>query len=79
VASFFRFLRTKNRTREGPIRTFSLLTDEIKISFHESLPVHQVLARKIKERKALRMANQEIADNLKISRKTVEKALTINT
>ena len=41
------------------------------------LPVHQVLASKIKQLKALGMTNQEIADTMKIGRKTVAKGLTM--
>lgn len=63
------------RTREGPIRTASLLPFQIKIPFYESLPIHQVFADKIKQLKALGMTNQEIAERMKISRKTVKKGL----
>jgi hypothetical protein len=63
------------RTRQGPIRTESLLPIQIKIPLNETIPVYQKLASKIKELKALGMSNEEIAAKLKINRKTVGKGL----
>ena len=65
------------RTRSLPIRTFALMPVQIKITLPDSPPVHQVLATKIKQMKTLGMTNQEIADSMKISRKTVKKGLTM--
>jgi hypothetical protein len=71
------FFVEKIRTREGPIRTASLLPFQIKIPFNEDVPVYQKLSQKIKELKALGMSNQEIADSMKISRKTVRKGIIL--
>jgi hypothetical protein len=65
------------RTRQGPVRTKSLLPVQIKIPLNETIPVYQKLASKIKELKALGMSHDEIATRLKINRKTVGKALNL--
>ena len=67
------FSEEKLRTREGPIRTAAFLPFQIKIPFPDSPPVSQVLASKIKQFKALEMTNQEIAQRMKIGRKTLKK------
>jgi DNA-binding CsgD family transcriptional regulator len=40
------------------------------------VPVYQKLSQKIKELKALGMTNQDIANSMKVSRKTVWKGLS---
>ncbi len=65
----------KWRTRQGPIRTESLLSVKIKIPLNETIPIYQKLASKIKELKVLGMSHEEIASKLKINKKTVSKAL----
>jgi hypothetical protein len=50
---------------------------QIKIPCHQSLPVYQVLAPKIKELHALGLSNKDIAARLKINKKTVAKGLTV--
>jgi len=39
------------------------------------MPIYQILSPKIKELKALGLSNEDIADRLKINRKTVKKGL----
>ena len=73
------FLYKKWRTRQGPIRTESLLPCRIKIPLNETVPIYQKLANKIKELKALGMSNEEIAAKLQINRKTVGKSLAFET
>jgi len=63
------------RTQEGPIRTVSQISMQVKIPCHQTLPIHEVLAPKIRELKALRMTNRDIAAKLRIDRKTVAKAI----
>ncbi len=63
------------RTRSQPIRTISLLPVKIKITTTENIPLCQKLAPKIRELKALGLTHNEIACRLKISLKTVKRAL----
>ncbi|MBX7065619.1 MAG: hypothetical protein K1X28_00170 [Parachlamydiales bacterium] len=70
--------RSLLRTREGPIRTASLLPCQIKIPFSEDVPVYQKLSQKIKELKALGMTNEEIGNKLQTTRKTIRKGLNYN-
>ncbi|PIS03101.1 MAG: hypothetical protein COT85_03490 [Chlamydiae bacterium CG10_big_fil_rev_8_21_14_0_10_42_34] len=65
------------RTRSSPIRTSALLPVQIKIPCNEDIPVYQRISQKIKELKALGLTNQEIADSMKIGRKTVTAGLSI--
>ena len=65
------------RTRWVPIRTMSLIQVKIKITFDQTIPLYQKLASKIKELKALGLSNKTIAAKLKISRKTIRKALLV--
>ena len=58
-----------------PIRTFLQIPVQIKITLNEFMPIHQKLASKIKELKALGMTNVEIAFRLKINNKIISKAL----
>jgi hypothetical protein len=69
------FFKIKNRTRQEPIRTISLIPCQIKIPLNQLTAVYQKLAPKIKELKALGMSNETIAKMLKIDRKTVGKGL----
>ena len=48
---------------------------QVKIPCHQTLPIYQVWASKIKELKALGLSNEEIAIRLKIDKKTVGKGL----
>ncbi len=48
---------------------------QVKIPCHQTLPIYQVLASKIKELKVLGLSNNEIAICLKIYKKTVVKGL----
>ncbi len=66
------------RTRSQLIRTLSLIQMKIKIAIEQIVPLYQKLAPKIRELKALGMTNVEISERLKISRKTVRKALSVN-
>jgi len=63
------------RTKEGPIRTVSQIPMKLKVPCHQTLPIHEVLAPKIRELKVLGMTNRDIALRLKIDRKTVKKGL----
>ena len=65
----------KWRTRWVPIRTISLISAKIKITFDQPMPLYQRLAPKIKELKALGMSNLEIEAKLNISKTTVRKGL----
>ena len=65
------------RTRSQRIRTMAQLEMQVKILCHENVQIYQVLSEKIKELKALRMNNKDIALKLKINRKTVIKGLNI--
>ncbi len=49
---------------------------QIKITIEQTVPLHQKLAPKIKELKALEMTNTEIAERLNASRKTVQNGIT---
>ena len=60
-----------------PIRTFSLLPVQIKITFNQTVPLYQKLAPKIRELKGLGMTNVEIAKTLMVSRETTRKSLLI--
>jgi len=48
---------------------------KLKVPCHQTLPIHEVLAPKIRELKVLGMTNRDIALRLKIDRKTVKKGL----
>jgi DNA-binding CsgD family transcriptional regulator len=48
---------------------------KLKVPCHQTLPIHEALALKIRELKALGMTNRDIALWLKIDRKTVAKGL----
>lgn len=63
------------RTREGPIRTDSKIPMKLKVPCHQTLPIHEALAPKIRELKILGMTNRDIAFRLQIDRKTVAKGL----
>lgn len=65
----------KIRTRQGPIRTSSLIPVRIKIACYEAIPLYQILSPKIKQLKALGMSNEDIAKKLNVNRKTVGKGL----
>ena len=65
----------KWRTREGPIRTASLIPVKVKVPIDQTIAVYQKLAPKIKEMKALGMSYRDIAVSLGIDKKTVGKAL----
>ncbi len=67
------------RTRSQRIRTIAQLEMKVKIPCHESVPIYRVLSEKIKELKALGLFNDEIADKLKINKKTVAKGLIYKT
>ncbi len=63
------------RTRSQPIRTLSLMPMMIKITLEQIVPLYKKLAPKIRELKVLGMTNIEIAKSLKLSEKTIRKAL----
>ena len=57
-----------------PIRTASEITANIIIQPLPQTPLYQKLAKKITELRLLGMPNKEIAENLKISKRTVIRA-----
>ena len=65
------------RTREGPIRTVSLIPIHIKVPLESTIALYQKLAPKIKEMKALGMSYREIAQSLGVNKKTVGRALEL--
>ena len=66
---------SEERTREGPIRTISLIPVHIKVPVESKAALYQKLAPKVKELKALGMSHRDIAVSLEIDKKTVGKAL----
>ena len=60
-----------------PIRTLSLIPIRIKITIEQKVPLYKKLAPKIRELKVLGMTNVEITTVLKISTKTIRRALSI--
>ncbi|MBN2478767.1 MAG: hypothetical protein JXA94_00920 [Parachlamydiales bacterium] len=61
-----------------PIRTMSLIPIRIKITLNENIPLYQKLARKIRELKALKMTEKQIAIKLNVSTKTIRKTLNFS-
>ncbi len=68
-----------DRTREGPIRTISQISIQLKVPCHQILALNETLAPKIRELKVLGMTNKDIALRLRIDRKTVAKGLLYKT
>ncbi len=64
------------RTRSQRIRTMSEVSMQVKILCHQTIPVYQLLASKIKGLKALGMSNNDIALRLSIHAKTVVNGLS---
>jgi hypothetical protein len=64
----------QERTREGPIRTASIIPVHVKVSLDPTIAVYQKLAPKVKEIKTLGMSYRDIAVSLKIDKKTMGKA-----
>ena len=69
----FRFIGIRTRTLR--IRAISQVEMSIKIPCHQSLPIYQILAKKIQKLKALGMTYKDIAFKLAINQKTVAKGL----
>ncbi len=63
------------RTRWVPIRTVSLISVKIKITYNNNIPLYKKLGPKIKELKSFNLSNNEIARTLKISGNTIRKSL----
>ena len=57
------------------IRTMSLLSVQIKITYENNLPLYKKLAPKIRELKFLNLTHTEIAYKLKIGLKTVKRSI----
>jgi hypothetical protein len=49
------------RTREGPIRTISQIPRQLKVFCLQTLPIHEILAAKIRELKTPEITNRDIA------------------
>ena len=65
------------RTRWVPIRTLSLIPMKIKITMNDVVPLYRKISPKVKELKALKIPEKDIAAMLKISIKTIKKACSI--
>jgi len=66
------------RTRSQPIRTIAKLPVRIKIRVEQGMSIHEKLKSRVIELKTLGMPREEIVSRLKISRKTVRKAIDTN-
>ncbi len=54
----------------------SLILIQIKITYKNNIPLYQKLAPKIRKLKAFDLTHKDIEATLKISRKTIRKALS---
>jgi len=69
------FFRKKWRTRLQPIRTESEIAIKIIIQPDQRTPLYQKYSEKVKELSVLGMSLRAIGKSLKVSKRTVTKAL----